>query len=1158
MKYTSGPLSPEICIFIREKAEISVFIVMINSHKMKNLFNLLSVSALCLAFVCSCAKEAAPVQSEPDPEPANLISATVTLPEDGAVKLAYSENDPANKNGGLASVWEEGDYFFAMKDGKDLVRFNIQSGVGTNKGSFTAYTSYTKDTQWKVILGKNVTGGDGVANCSYLDQNGTVDSLGSYDYVVSDPVVESDPESELITKFEVDFSTGTRLSYFMRIKLPAGIRYIEYCTTTSWNVTSGGVAIAYDGNFDNVSMIDLGHDSAAGECCYLSIPATQYMYRAKDIAGGASFENPVGVIITFFNADMNKSNGKVFNNNVTGKGGKIATMDVSSMTLIDRPLASEAIDFGPVGVVMKKDEGGVNSYDNLIDAYYSTVVDPAWSPYNLGARGGTSDYHDRYGEYYSWGEAAPRATVYNASGAFSEGAYTYKGDKTVGDQTNFPSTDLGYREQYQTTQGRMVLQHISGTKYDAARVRWGSEWRMPTAAEVYAFTGSSLTYTNGGSATSTGFSVTSYKDNRYTTGFYAGGGGCPGLKFSKGGQEIFFPYGGYYSPDHNLDYNRCFIWSGSRIRATPSNGDLNNSPLCGEFTPGSDSYKGYAPYYGLNIRPVLNRRPENSGSASTPFLGEDGGVAAYNVSGTVKDNSGNGIAGVVVSDGYRCWKTNTDGSYYIMANPAARTISITVPAGYQIPLGSDGRPAFFKNVTIPTGSGKLDNTDFTLFTRASASERFTIIAIADAHVANDTDLAKFQTSINDITNTAKTLTGTGIPVGSPANEDAGDVIAIALGDQLTNNMGMADKVIAKFTSIKDNSGNTVPVFYVIGNHDHDSSKTTDYDCEGVFVNKFAPTNYSFDIGNAHIMVMDDIIATGTGVAGQTAGCREGFTTAQVAWLMDDISKVNDSKNKIGILCVHAPLANSAGGDANTQSNIMSALKNNFNNVHVLSGHTHCLKNNLYRGWAAKSGRSIYEHTLQSLAGYWWSADVSYNEASPSGYGVMTFDSDDIYAEYNKVTKEAASFQMRNYDGGATYNKTSSIDKIRYGGKRGYKEYTWPSPVKGKLVTRIFDAGPSNDESDYWEVKRGSTAMTRVSSDNPVADACAASYMFNKLQGDQGDANKETDQIWYSSDSYSSSFTVTAIHHMMSGWKATYTSSSIVGTDYKGFAYGERY
>lgn len=1127
---------------------------------MKNAFKLLSFIVLCSTFLFSCGKEQLQPQETQEISEGHSITAVVTLPDDTASKLAYSENDPSNKNAGLASLWEEGDYIFALKDGKELVRFNIIKGVGTNTGHFIAYTEYDSETTWKVILGKNITATAGVATCSYLGQTGTVEDLGDYDYIVSTPVITKD-EYGNITNFEANFNNGTRLSYFFRIKLPAGIRYVEYCTTTFWNISATENSIGYDGNFDNVSMIDLGRESSAGECCYLSVPATQYMYHAQHTTTDPDFENPVGIIITFFNSDMKKSNGKVFNNNLTGKGGMIATLDVSSMTLIDRALADEAIDFGPVGVVMRKDdEGEVNSYNNLNEAYHSTVVNPAWAPFNLDAKvTSASAQTDLYGGYYCWGETAPRTTKIDAaSGTFAEGIYTYKGDKTVGDQANFPSTHLGIRVEYQTTSGRMILQQIAGTKYDAARVRWGSEWRMPTIEELYEFTGGSTTCSTSNKAnTPSGFKATSYRNEGGYPGLYSyyGKGTC-GRLYEKNGKSVFFPFCGYYHTGPAYQYSRGFYWGDSRIRATPSNGDLSNNPPCAQIQPGSVQYENENMYYGLNIRPVLNRPFTNQSSASAPVLSEDGGNTAYNVSGKVKDGSGNGIAGVVVSDGYKCWKTKSDGTYYIMANSKARTISITVPAGYEIPM-SDGLPAFYKRVTIPTGSGKLENQDFTLTPRASVPERFTILAIADAHVKNDSDRTRFQTSINDIASTATTLGSTGIPVGTPANAPAGEVIAIALGDQLTNNMGMADKVVADFKNIKK-SGNSVPVFFTIGNHDHDSSKSSDYDCESTFVSKFGPTNYSFDIGNAHIVVMDDLIATGTGTAGETPTCREGFTDEQVAWLRDDISKVSNASNKIGILCVHAPLSSAAGGDQGTQSSIMSAFKNNFKNVHVLSGHTHCIKNNLYRGWAAKSGRNIYEHTLQSLAGYWWQADVSYNEASPAGYGVMTFDQNDIYAEYNKVTKEAASFQMRNYNGGATYNPVSYIERIQHGGARGYKEYTWPSPVKGKLVTRIPDAGAADDDSDYWEVKMGSTAMTRVSSDNPVLDVCAASYVFNKLKGPQGDANVATDQIWYSSAGYSSSFTVTATHHMLSGWYATFTSSKIVGTDYKGFAYGERY
>ena len=81
-------------------------------------------------------------------------------------------------------------------------------------------------------------------------------------------------------------------------------------------------------------------------------------------------------------------------------------------------------------------------------------------------------------------------------------------------------------------------------------------------------------------------------------------------------------------------------------------------------------------------------------------------------------------------------------------------------------------------------------------------------------------------------------------------------------------------------------------------------------------------------------------------------------------------------------------------------------------------------------------------------------------------------------------------------------------------------------------------------------------MTRVSAS--IKDAATASYVFNQIKGTYGDAEETIDQIWYSSVNFGTPFTITATHHMRSGWTATYMTSSYVGTDYKGFAYGQHY
>ena len=1090
------------------------------------------LAILGLTLAASCARELDQEEAEKDIAKKS-ITATVILPEDTDLRLAYEENDPVGMASGLKSLWEAGDKFYAIKDGSEIVEFTLSSGAGTTTGVFTTEAAgVTGETTWKAILGSHGESASGKIDCDYAGQTGAIADLGDYDYTL----ISGTGQSPVFS-----FSEGQRLSYFMRIKLPAGIRYIEYCTTASWKINASGASIVHDGSFDIVHEIDLGSESSAGEVCYMAIPATQYSYYIT--------EKQKGVILTFMSADRKKSNGKVLSSNLSEKGGQVGTFDVSSMALIDRPLPEEAVSLGALPVLIRKDPNSdlCNKYNNLDDYQLRTVVSPEWAPFNLGAKvtkAGPSA-EDLYGDSFMWGEVAPRTS-------FSSGNWTYNGSHTVGSYENFPSTQLGYFESASVSDGlnsgTMKFQRISGTKYDAARVRWGHDWRMPTIEELVALVGDNISIDISEDQVTTTSGLTTKVE---TIDFYGVGRNVKGRWFSKGANTVFFPFGGWYGTGHAYYGTRGFYWSDSRIRATPSNGNLSNATLRCEMAGASINYgRNSSPstemYYGLSIRPVRNL-PSTSGGATSPSIWEDVGESTIspttNLWGVIKDSNDNPIPGVTVSDGYTCCTTDVNGTYQMHADSRARTVNVTIPAGYEIPLDANGRPAFYQYVTIPS-SGNIQK-DFTLTKRSSIPSRFTILAIADAHVQTSTQLSRFQTAIDDIEETATTLKTTGIPVGDGGN--AGEVIAIALGDQLSDKLDMASSVITKFSSL------SVPVFYTIGNHDHDSSKESDYDSETAFVNAFGPTNYSFDIGNAHIIVMDDIVRRsgnsdrGDGYSAINYGA--GFTQEQVDWLNADIAKVSGKANKVVVFCCHAPLNSASGGDSGTQNAVMSALKNNFYNVHVLSGHTHRLVNNLYSGWSAKSGRQIYEHTMQTLSGYFWEADIGYDIGSPAGYGVLTFGSDDIYAEYNKTTKEEPTFQFRTYNGGESYTRTG-------------KTYSWDSSVSRKYVVRLPDAGDTDDSLDYWTVyltKNGTTTeMTRVTT--AINDRAAHCYIAKMFDNEHGGAGENTDQFWYSSENFASTgYTITAVHTMKSGWSATYTGKHYVGNNsFKGFAYGERY
>lgn len=94
-----------------------------------------------------------------------------------------------------------------------------------------------------------------------------------------------------------------------------------------------------------------------------------------------------------------------------------------------------------------------------IGGYVAEAVDLGlsvkWAAHNLGA-----SKEDEIGAYFAWGEVNPKST-------YSDDNYKYY------DTTYATYTDLG--------------ENISGTQYDAARVHWGEEWRMPTKDEMQEF-----------------------------------------------------------------------------------------------------------------------------------------------------------------------------------------------------------------------------------------------------------------------------------------------------------------------------------------------------------------------------------------------------------------------------------------------------------------------------------------------------------------------------------------------------------------------------------------------------------------------------------------------------------------------------------------------
>ncbi len=511
------------------------------------------------------------------------------------------------------------------------------------------------------------------------------------------------------------------------------------------------------------------------------------------------------------------------------------------------------------------------------------------------------------------------------------------------------------------------------------------------------------------------------------------------------------------------------------------------------------------------------------------------------------------IAGVPVTDGYTFTVTDQNGEYAIKGNKDCRSVYITVPAEYEIPTDGNNHPAYYKNGDYSNTSQKYIN-DFQLTPRSSVSDKFTLAVAADIHVSNDSDLSKFSgRSLPDMIST----------MNSYCTGDYSESITILAGDQMTDNMSMIQPFKNALAG-KTVGGRKHTFLHCIGNHDFDAQYFNDYTgsfsdniartyvAEKTFVDNFGPTDYSLNIGKAHIVVMNNMKVTGAG--SNSVNITFAFSNPQVEWLKADLDLLENPQDKVVILCVHVPIM---GYETYTNfTNVLNELAR-FHEVHIVSGHAHWLRNHEHSVTAA-GGSKIYEHNLQMMGGMWWNTNLSV-DGSPAGYGLMKFDGKKLYESVNKAVGADMDFQMRVYngnDGYASWTQNAGKDPINVGAT-----YNWGADLKEKFVARIWNADADNWTVEY--VQNGiSTPMTRISG---RLDECTFgySYLFHDCPGGGSSAYKlNSDNYWVidapsGSPAKETNWKIVATHRPSSTRTIVY-ERNVLQTDYSGFAYGAAY
>lgn len=357
---------------------------------------------------------------------------------------------------------------------------------------------------------------------------------------------------------------------------------------------------------------------------------------------------------------------------------------------------------------------------------------------------------------------------------------------------------------------------------------------------------------------------------------------------------------------------------------------------------------------------------------------------------------GKGVPGVVVSDGFEVVQTDKNGVYQMASQKRNPYVFISVPSGYEVPsIGV--LPLFYQSVIKPASTA--ERVDFTL-NSAGDQTNHTMLFFGDIHLStlNNADRVQFARFTEEVNNYIK-------------EHPKDKIYAMTLGD-MTWDLYWYTKNYYFPQYLNDiNSGiKNLQVFHTIGNHDHDMKAAGDWDTVIKYKEHLCPNYYSFNIGEIHYVVLDDIECTNDG-----SGTKESRThvtrvvSDDLEWLKKDLSFV--SKDTPIVLTMHAPVYGKGGGKALKNSSELLLTLSGYKCTFV-TGHTHLV----YR--YEKDG--VLELNSGAVCAAWWYPG-KYNstlnislDGSPAGYRIAKVTGKSATSVY-KATGRDISYQFRVYD-----------------------------------------------------------------------------------------------------------------------------------------------
>lgn len=432
---------------------------------------------------------------------------------------------------------------------------------------------------------------------------------------------------------------------------------------------------------------------------------------------------------------------------------------------------------------------------------------------------------------------------------------------------------------------------------------------------------------------------------------------------------------------------------------------------------------------GKKVRKIVLVRKQKKKQPQTVISKDTLAVVKKSVGtifGSLRDNEGMPMAGVLVSNGIECVLTDSMGNYRLKADTAARFVYYSVPAYCEVPTHSPSdRTAHFYQ-SIEKGRERYD---FTLTRLPGGVEsRYKMIVIGDPQVTNAFNPYYVSPSDNpvEMSDVERFATETMVDIRRTirALPDDMPVYGLSMGDDVQYYGGYNPMLERQIREVLGSS--RMRLFSVIGNHDQDGKPEYLHKWE----ENWGPADYSFDRGEEHYVCFNNVHFFSRYNAYYSPG---ELSERQMEWLRQDLMLTPKSKKVI--LCYHIPLTfgnnpykkaqpldveNEKGHYSSSRLSVLLSMLNEFEGGYELfCGHTHFAINHEIN----YNGQHVLEHCHAAACGNIWQSNVNIC-GTPNGYYVYSFRGTNLFNCYYKGTFWDVRRQMTLFHADTEFNGES--------------------------------------------------------------------------------------------------------------------------------------